>query len=398
MAHPDGLSQWATQVAKEMPQMSPAQARVLAWWSYGIVFTRSCACPTVAVFLGLVLGKGYHALRQCLREWCYDAADKRGAKRRDVAVSTCFAPLLSWVLRLWQGQQLALALDATTLGERFVVLTVSVVYRGCAIPVAWRVLPANQPGAWRREWLRLLRQLRPAVPSQVQVLVLADRGLYARWLFGRIVRLGWHPFLRVNRGGKFLPTGRVRWVWFSELVPQVGGAWAGRGQAFVSPKSRLACTLVACWEPGHQDAWFILTDLPPHACHARVYGVRTWIEQGFKVLKRGGWQWQQTRMSDPARAERLWLALAVATLWVISVGDAFEQEPTLPVLLDVVAGAARGRPRLVRLFRLGHLTLLAALATRRPLPLPRRLSTQDWSCAGSGTAPPIPPVCTGCAA
>jgi hypothetical protein len=391
MAHPEGLSQWAAQVARELPQLSAAQARVLAWWSYGIVFTRSCACPTVAVFLGLVLGRGYHALRQCLREWCYAAADKRGTKRQALDVTTCFAPLLGWVLRLWTGQQLALALDATSLGERFVVLTVSVVYRGCAIPVAWRVLPANRKGAWRREWLRLLRLLRPAVPAHYQVRVLADRGLYARWLFRRIVRLGWHPFLRVNRAGKFRPAGQQRWVWFGEVVPPVGRAWVGQGLAFVSRESRLACTLVACWEPGHREAWFVLTDLLPGACRARWYGLRAWIEQGFKVTKRGGWQWHQTRMTDPARAERLWLALAVATLWVVSVGDAFEQEGELPVIQDLVASAATGqRPRLVRLFRLGLLMLLAALATRQALPLPRRLSAQTWPGAEPSTAPPIP--------
>jgi len=61
-------------------------------------------------------------------------------------------PFLSWIVTLWTGPQLALALDATALGDRFVVLAVCVVYRGCAIPVAWTILPANQPGAWRREW------------------------------------------------------------------------------------------------------------------------------------------------------------------------------------------------------------------------------------------------------
>src|SRR4029453_14691826 len=49
-------------------------------------------------------------------------------------------------------------------------------------PRAWAILPANQPGAWRREWLRLLRLLRPAIPKDWTVLVLTDRGLYARWL------------------------------------------------------------------------------------------------------------------------------------------------------------------------------------------------------------------------
>src|SRR4029434_6631510 len=78
---------------------------------------------------------------------------------------------------------------------------------GCAIPVAWVVLPAKTKHAWRRAWLRLVRRLRPAIPRGWQVIVLTDRGLYAPWLFWRIVRLGWHPFLRINTGGDFPPGG-----------------------------------------------------------------------------------------------------------------------------------------------------------------------------------------------
>jgi hypothetical protein len=37
-----------------------------------------------------------------------------------------------------------LALDATALGARFVVLAVCVVYRGCAIPVAWTMSRARE--------------------------------------------------------------------------------------------------------------------------------------------------------------------------------------------------------------------------------------------------------------
>ncbi len=104
--------------------------------------------------------------------------------------------------------------------------------------------------------------------------------------------------------------------------------------------------------------------------------MRTWIEQGFKVIKRGGWQWQHTSMTDPARAERLWLALAVATLWVVSTGDAVEQDLERPVISDLSprAPTARPRSRLARLFRLGQLALLAAAVTGRPFPQPHALS------------------------
>ena len=119
--------------------------------------------------------------RQQLRAWYDDAPRKRGAKRQALSVETCFPVLLGWVVSWWQGTQLALAIDATALGIRFVVLAVCVVYRGCATPVAWVVLPANTKRAWRREWLPLLRRLRLAIPRGWTVIVLADRGLYASW-------------------------------------------------------------------------------------------------------------------------------------------------------------------------------------------------------------------------
>ena len=81
----------------------------------------------------------------------------------------------------------------------------------------------------------------------------------------------------------------------------------------------------------------LLTDLPPEASTACWYGLRAWIEQGFKITKRAGWQWQRTHMTQPDRAARLWLAVAVATLWLLSVGG--EAEETIPAstVLDVTA-------------------------------------------------------------
>ena len=52
-------------------------------------------------------------------------------------MSTCFAPLLGWVLRLWKSEkrQLPLVMDATSLGKRWTILAISVVMSGCAIPL-----------------------------------------------------------------------------------------------------------------------------------------------------------------------------------------------------------------------------------------------------------------------
>src|SRR5512144_2919841 len=177
-----------------------------------MVLARSCALTAVSTCLASWLNHKDNTLRQRLREFCYNASAKRGQHRQAILVQSCFAPLLAWVLSLWQGNQLALVLNATTLSTRFTVLVISVVYRGCAIPSAWTVLTANVEKAWRPEWLRMLRQVYRAVPATWTVIVLADRGLYARWLFRRITRLGWHPFLRINSGGTFRPTGERQGV------------------------------------------------------------------------------------------------------------------------------------------------------------------------------------------
>jgi hypothetical protein len=185
-----------------------------------------------------------------LRAFGYEASAKRGPTRCALAVEPCFVPLLAWVVTQWQGTQVALALDATTLGTRFTVLALRVVSRGWAIPVAWTVLAATAKHAWRREWWRRLRQVRRAVPRSWTVIVLADRGLYARWLFRRIVRLGGHPFLRINTGGTLRPQGRGRGVPLKTLVPEPGTAWPGTGIAFKGRHRQLHCTLLACWEAG----------------------------------------------------------------------------------------------------------------------------------------------------
>ncbi len=209
MSHPEPLSQWTLTVSTMLPKLSRPQAKVLAYWSYGMVLARSCGITLVCAALALQVDCSEQSLLQRLREWCYGAQDKKGQKRRELDVSTCFGPLLQWILAWWPAEQprLALALDATTLKQRFTVLCISVVYRGCAIPVAWKVVGALEKGAWKPHWLRLFEQLAGSVPDHWTVIVMSDRGLYAPWLYPQIVALGWHPFMRINKQGYFRPQG-----------------------------------------------------------------------------------------------------------------------------------------------------------------------------------------------
>jgi hypothetical protein len=346
--------------------------------------TKSCGLTSVAVFLAAVLGDREDALRQRLREWYRAAADKKGAHRQTLEVGSCFAPLLAWVLSAWPvtEKRLALAMDATSLGQVFTVLAISVVYRGCAMPVAWVVLPGNTPGAWKDHWLALFQQLHGSVPAAWTVLVLADRGLYAAWLYRQIVSLGWRPYLRINAGGLFRPAGQPTFRPLATAAPSVGSAWSGRVTCF---KTRpLQCTLLAAWAAPYTDPWLILTDLAPEQADVCWYSLRAGIECGFKDTKRGGWQWQQTKITDPERAARLWLAIAIATLWVLSVGGEAEAHLPVSTLAELPPmhmarrrTTRRSQPRLLSCFRRGLLRILAAAITGEPLPQ-GRFDPEPW--------------------
>jgi len=93
---------------------------------------------------------------------------------------------------------------------------------------------------------------------------------------------------------------------------------------------------------------------------------------------RAGWPWQRPHTPKPARAARLWLAVAVATLGRLSVGG--EAEETIPArtVRDVTALVPQQprtrratRLRLVSVFRRGWNLILVALLDQAPLPLGR---------------------------
>lgn len=316
-------------VATHLPGLTAAQRRGLALWVYGTILAGSGCQAAVLVALRPVFGlAARHALRQGLREWLADGADKAAPCRAEVDVGACFAPLLRWVLAWWHGGALPLALDATYQRDRLVVLAVSVLYRGTAIPVAWRVTAANRPGAWLAPALGLLAALAVAVPPGTTVLVLADRGLWSPRLWEGLRALGWHPLLRVRPDATFRPVGGKR-LPARAVVPGPGHAWVGAGTAFKHRAVRRDATLIVTWAPGQAEPWLVLTDLPPPEVGPCWYGLRTWVELGFRALKSVGWHWERTRRTDPDRIARHWLVLAVATLWVVATGTREEDAERL---------------------------------------------------------------------
>jgi Transposase DDE domain len=362
------LKEWARIVSYHLPHLSLPEVTGLATWSFGMVMTGSSSITRISQFISRLNQEKSNTVRQRLKEWYQDANSKKGEKRSELDVTECFAPLLKWILSMWHSEEkwLPLGIDTTNIGQNFTVLSLHVLYQNCAIPVAWKIVKGTEKGSWKPHWYKLFQSLKDAIPPDWQVIVLADRGLYADWLFSDICALNWHPFLRINHQGTFQIRGEKEWQFLDKVVPQTGMSWSGVVTCFKTHP--LNCTLLARWDEGYQDPWLIVTDLAPELGDVLWYSLRIGIECGYRDVLSDGWQWHKTRLTQPNRAERLWLAIAVATLWTLSVGSDINQQPLSSFIEQLPPRHQSNKPSVVRetgrqisCFLQGLLTIIADL-------------------------------------
>lgn len=347
-----------------MPHLGKCMIYVLSLYVFGMVVMRHCGQSSIAAFVSGLTGSSFGAMKQRLREFTYEAPHKRGRQRQAVEVKACFAPLLSWVLSKFSGQskQVVLALDASYLKDRFVILAVSVVVAGCAIPVAWHIQESERQGSWHPLWEDLLACLKPGIPADWTVFVLSDSGLYSKRLFDYLSqRMPCHPLMRIDGSqGLFQRKGRKQWRPIRALVHQGMAPLALSGRCFKGKP--LDCTLVLQWDADYDQPCVLVSTLPPTQVKHNVYAIRYWIEGGFKDVKRGFFHWEQTQMTCPKRAERLWLVISIALLWLTALGDAAAPAPRWHSLRQ-----ARPTSRILSAPLLGWIDFILSLLQRDPL-------------------------------
>jgi hypothetical protein len=241
--------------------------------------------------------------------------------------------------------RLDLLLDATTRGvgrkrPGTTTLCVALGWHGRAVPLLWRTWVATAPGQdWSGAIRELVRSVQAVLPSDTQVVVLVDRGFSGAPLARLLTGMGWHYLWRVVHTTRLRPAGatneQIRPL--KTLVPTANGrlvcvtacqlyaprrkAKAGKGGWVTDWERGLTANVVALWRPQDKEPWIVVTDLPASRARLREYRHRTWEEELFRDWKGLGWQWQQSRLQQPEHVQRLLLILALATLWMLALGQ-----------------------------------------------------------------------------
>jgi hypothetical protein len=296
--------------------------RRLASLVLGVVASEQCGLRRAAGELGAMgLRPAQDAsTARRLRRTLADARLDDGA-----GYGTALHAVVDWV----PDEPVVLALDESTTPGGLRVLRLSLTYRGGCVPLAWQVWDSQTKlprGGYWRHIDAVLDQAAAVLPPGLRVVVVADRAYDGPAVIDRLAARGWAWIIRVKARSKLVwrhPDGHeqpLREVVGTALV-QPGTALQETGETFKKARWR-AVHLVGAWGVGYAEPLVVLTNLAPDETLLARYGRRFWIEAAFRHDKGKGWQWEQSQVRDPAHQWRLLLALAWASLLVLSLGAA----------------------------------------------------------------------------
>jgi len=239
-----------------------------------------------------------------------------------IKADVVYRDLVTAALLPWAEQTALLALDSSVLWEKYVIVRISLIYRGRALPLAWKVLAQGSASVRFVNYAPLLTEVSRLLPPSCQVVLLADRGFVDVDLMQLVVHLGWHFTIRAKGNlvvyRAFKPRCKV-----SALVPAQG-------------EIRLLHTIQVTerrFGPVHlvlahvrtakgYELWALISDRPTSLETLDEYGLRFDIEENFLDDKSAGFQLEASELRDADALARLCLVLAVATLYLTSLGTA----------------------------------------------------------------------------
>jgi hypothetical protein len=236
-----------------------------------------------------------------------------------IAPPQWYRPVLQAALVDWPlDHRLSVALDTTALTP-FVLIRASLVYRGRAIPLAWRVLRHRSTQVSFEAYQPVLEQLRAIMPPGMVITLLADRGFVHERLLHYLHQHQWHFRLRLP-GNTLVHLGAQHVSAVRDLCPPAGQDRFFHGVSMLGTAVGPVHLALACLLDQPDDPWFVASDEPTDARTLDEYGLRFDIEESFRDEKSGGYQIHSSQLATPEALERLILILAMTTLHLTSLG------------------------------------------------------------------------------
>lgn len=288
--------------------------KTLAWMMVGLICSKTVSLGAWTPF---VVSRAQYA-QSLVRRF------RRWLDNNRITVEPLYGPLIEQAVVGWVGKRMYVALDTSMLWNTYCLIRLSVIYRGRAVPLVWRVIEHGSAAVSFETYQDLLNEAKSRLPFACKVVFLADRGFADTQLMGHLRGLGWHFRIRIKS---------TFWIYPSHLAPfQVGEVALQPGhmscwhEVSITDKHFGPVHLAVARPLGSDEYWYVVSDESAELKTLEEYGLRFDIEENFLDDKSNGFQLESSLIRSAKALERLCLVLAMTTLYLVSVGTSVVQK------------------------------------------------------------------------
>jgi DDE family transposase len=272
-----------------------------------------------------------------------------------------FLPYADILLRHLALQTVVLVMDGSSVGRGCTALMIHVVYKGRALPLAWRVRQAPKGHFPEDLHIAMVELMREVIPAGTKVVLLGDGEFDGTALQATLQEAGWAYACRTAMSTT------ATWDGTAFRLDTLGACLKpGRlievKNVHVTREAYGPIMVLCCWAKGYQDPLYLVSNMATAEEACRLYEKRFRIETFFSDQKSRGFHIHKSHMSDAQRLSRLLIAACLAYIWIVYLGSVCEKDGWRPII-------HRRKRCDLSLFQLGLRFLEHLLNEEMPIPV-----------------------------
>jgi DDE family transposase len=242
-----------------------------------------------------------------------------------------FLPYAEVLLHHLALQTVVLVMDGSSVGRGCTALMLHVVYKGRALPLAWRVRQAPKGHFPEDLHIAVVALMREVIPAGAKVVFLGDGEFDGTALQATLNEAGWSYACRTAQSTVA--------TWEGETFRlDTLGACSKPGTLIALQEVKFTrdaygpVMVLSCWAKGYHEPQYLVSNMATAEEACRLYEKRFRIETFFSDQKSRGFHIHKSHMSDVQRLSRLLIAACLAYIWIVYLGSVCEKEQWRPVI------------------------------------------------------------------
>lgn len=231
-----------------------------------------------------------------------------------------FLPYAELLLQCLSLETLVLVMDGSVVGRGCCALMISVIYKGRALPLAWRVRQVPKGHFPEDFHINLVELVMSVIPEGTEVVFLGDGEFDGIDLQEVMNDSGWFYACRTAKSTV------ATWEGIQFNLDLLGssikpGMLIELKEVQFTRNAYGPVMVMCCWAKDEAEPLYLVSNLSVAEEAIKYYQKRFRIETFFSDQKSRGFNIQKSHLEDPQRLSRLLIASCLAYIWIVYLGS-----------------------------------------------------------------------------